>query len=92
MSVFGLFSRKKTANVARERLQILLAHERIGGGSSDLLAKLREEVLAAIAKHIDVDPSRVNVSMKKEDDVSIIEIDVEVPDEELPRLRVAAGR
>ena len=92
MSVFGLFSRKKTANVARERLQILLAHERIGGGSSDLLAKLREDVLAAIAKHIDVDPSRVNVSMKKEDDVSIIEIDVEVPDEELPRLRVAAGR
>jgi cell division topological specificity factor len=92
MSVFGLFSRKKTANVARERLQILLAHERIGGGSSDLLAKLREEVLAAIAKHVDVDPSRVNVSMKKEDDVSIIEIDVEVPDEELPRLRVAAGR
>jgi cell division topological specificity factor len=92
MSVFGLFARKKTANVARERLQILLAHERIGGGSSDLLAKLREEVLAAIAKHIDVDPSRVNVSMKKEDDVSIIEIDVEVPDEELPRLRVAAGR
>ncbi len=92
MSVFGLFSRKKTANVARERLQILLAHERAGGGSSDLLAKLREEVLAAIAKHVDVDPSRVNVSMKKEDDVSIIEIDVEVPDEELPRLRVAAGR
>jgi cell division topological specificity factor len=92
MSVFGLFSRKKTANVARERLQILLAHERTGGGSSDLLAKLREEVLAAIAKHVDVDPSKVNVSMKKEDDVSIIEIDVEVPDEELPRLRVAAGR
>lgn len=92
MSVFGLFARKKTASVARDRLQILLAHERTGGGSSDLLVKLREEVLAAIAKHVDVDPDKVNVSMKKEDDVSIIEIDLEVPDAKLPRLRAAAGR
>lgn len=92
MSVFGLFSRKKSASAARDRLQILLAHERTGGGSTELLVKLREEVLAAIAKHVDVDPDKVNVSMTKEDDVSIIEIDLEVPDADLPRLRVAAGR
>ena len=93
MSFRSLFSRReKSAAIARERLQILLTHERAGGASSDLLARLREEVLAAIAKHVDVDPEKVQVSMKKQDDASIIAIDVEVPDTKLPRLRVAGSR
>lgn len=93
MSLFGLFPRKKTASAARDRLQILLAHERTGGGgSSELLAKLREEVLAAIAKHVSVDETRVNVSMKNEDEMSIIEIDLEIPHADLPRLRLAGSR
>lgn len=94
MSFRSLFPRrdKKSAAIARERLQILLTHERAGGASSDLLARLREEVLAAIAKHVDVDPGKVEVSMKKQHDVSIIEIEVEVPDTPLPRLRVAGSR
>jgi len=93
MSVFGLFARKKkTASAARDRLQILLAHERVGGGSSELLAKLREEVLAAVAKHVAIDETRLNVSMKKEEDMSIIEIDLEIPDTQLPKLKLAASR
>ena len=89
----SLFGRRETsAAKARERLQILLAHERAGGGSSDLLARLREDVLAVIARHVEIDPEKVQVSMTKQDDVSIIEIDVEVPDTSLPRLRVAGSR
>ena len=93
MSFRSLFGRRDTsAAKARERLQILLAHERAGGGSSDLLARLREDVLAVVARHIDLDPDKVQVSVTKQDDVSIIEIDVEVPATSLPRLRVAGSR
>ena len=64
---------------ARERLQILLAHERSSRGQSDLLANLRDEILAVVTKHINVDPDQVRVTMDRGDTVSTLEIDVEVP-------------
>jgi cell division topological specificity factor len=51
MSLFSLF-RRGTAPIARERLQVLLAHERIARGKTDLLAVLREEIVAVIARHV----------------------------------------
>jgi cell division topological specificity factor len=85
MNLRNLFARRETAHAARDRLQILLAHERTGNrGASDLIITLREEILAAISKHVQVDQTKVNVNMKREDDMSIIEIDFEVPDPALP--------
>jgi len=55
MSLFSLF-RRGTAPVARERLQVLLAHERIARGKADLLNVLREEILAVIARHVLFEP------------------------------------
>ena len=79
MSFFKLFSRRSSAPVARERLQILLAHERISTGQSDLVAILREEILAVIAKHIQVDSDMVKVTMERGDAVSTLEVDIEIP-------------
>ncbi|MDB5651571.1 MAG: minE [Hyphomicrobiales bacterium] len=79
MSIFSLFNRRSSAPVARERLQILLAHERGTNCNSDLIALLQKEVLAAIAKHIDVDPDKVQIKMERREDVSLLEIDVEIP-------------
>ena len=79
MSVFGLFQRRGSAPVARERLQILLAHERSSHGQSDLLANLRDEILAVVAKHINVDHDQVRVKMERGDKVSTLDIDIEVP-------------
>ena len=81
MSVFNLFRRRGTAPVARERLQILLAHERSTRGQPDLLAVLREEILAAIAKHVNVDQDRLIVRMDRGATVSTLEIDLELPNE-----------
>ncbi|EEF21847.1 Cell division topological specificity factor, putative [Ricinus communis] len=64
--------------MARERLQILLAHERASIGS-DLVSVLREEILAVIAKHVQVDRDKVQVKMDRDKDVSMLEIDVEIP-------------
>ena len=79
MSLFNLFRRQGSAPVARERLQILLAHERSRRGQPDLLAILREEILAAIAKHVAVDQDCVVVRMDRGSTVSTLEIDVELP-------------
>ena len=79
MSMFGLFKRRGSAPVARERLQILLAHERGLRGASDLLAILREEILAVIEKHVTIERDNVHIKMDRGDSVSMLEIDVEIP-------------
>jgi cell division topological specificity factor len=79
MSIFRFFSKEASAPAARERLQVLLAHERASTGHSDLVALLREEILAVIAKHIKVDRDMVNVKMDRGDQVSTLEVDVEIP-------------
>ena len=79
MSLFNLWSRRGSAPVARDRLQILLAHERALIGQTDLVAILREEILAVISRHITVEADRVTVKMNRGDTVSTLEIDIEVP-------------
>ena len=79
MNVFNFFRRRGSAPVARERLQILLAHERKTSGQPDLLNILREEILAVVAKHISLEPDRVHIKMDRGDPVSILEVDIEIP-------------
>ncbi|MEM8551941.1 MAG: cell division topological specificity factor MinE [Pseudomonadota bacterium] len=79
MSLFEFFRSKRSAPVARERLQIILAHERAAVGNADLLATLREEILAVIAKHMTIERDKVNVTMDRGDDVSLLEVNVELP-------------
>ena len=80
MSFFDLFMRKRSAPVARERLQLLLAHERVLNGRADLVAVLQEEILAVIAKHIPIDRDKVNVKLDRGSQVSTLEIDIEMPE------------
>ncbi|SDR33775.1 cell division topological specificity factor MinE [Rhizobiales bacterium GAS191] len=78
MNLFGIFGRRGSAPVARERLQILLAHERNGGCNSDLIAVLHKEVLEAISKHVHIDPDKVDVKMHRREAMSLLEIDIEI--------------
>jgi cell division topological specificity factor len=80
MKLLRLFSgRNASAPVARERLQILLAHERGLLGQPDLLVTLREEILAVVSKHVTLDPDKVIVRMDRGKTVSTLEVDIEVP-------------
>ena len=76
--------------MARERLQILLAHERASAGQEGLVAKLREEILAVIAKHVTVDRDKVQVKLEHEGETSILEIEVEMPAMPQPRIALRA--
>lgn len=79
MSFFKRPSNGSTAPVARERLQILLAHERAVLGKSDLIAILRDEILAVITRHVPVDSEAITVKMERGDAVSTLEVEVEIP-------------
>jgi cell division topological specificity factor len=79
MNFFNLFRKQPTAPIARDRLQILLSHERTIAGGSDLVAILREEILAVIKKHVQVDSEKVQVKMDRGESVSMLEVDIEIP-------------
>lgn len=82
-----LFGRKKTtANVAKERLQIILAHERAShdtnptGDSPSWLPLLQQELVAVIAKYIKIDKEDLKVHLEKRDNLELLEINVTLPD------------
>jgi cell division topological specificity factor len=80
VKLLSFFKRPASAGVARERLQILLAHERVVLGSkSNLVAQLREEILAVIAKHISIDRDKVRVKMDHKDAITTLAVDIEFP-------------
>jgi cell division topological specificity factor len=88
-SIFDLFKRRPTAPLARERLQILLAHERASAGQEGLVAILREEILAVIAKHVSVERDKVQVKLEREGEMSTLEIDIEMPTLAIKPVRMA---
>jgi cell division topological specificity factor len=79
---FLLGEKKKTASVAKERLQIILAHERSGRGSTraDYLPQLQQELLAVISKYVKIGPEDIRVSLEKQDDLEVLEVKIELPD------------
>ncbi len=80
MSLLNMLRRRtSSAPVARERLQILLAHERGLRSQPDLLGVLREEILAVVARHVEFDPDKVTVRLDRGQSVSTLEVDIEVP-------------
>jgi cell division topological specificity factor len=91
-SIFQLFRKRATsAPLARERLQILLSHERAAVGGSDIVAMLQEEIIAVIRKHLPVDRDKVVVKLERGEAMSLLEIDVEMPSfPERPRLAASA--
>jgi cell division topological specificity factor len=92
MSLFAFLKSRGTAPVARERLQILLAYERVALGPRDLIAILRDELLATIARHVEIDPDKLLVRMDHSGDVSTLEIDVEIPSAAIVSMATRADR
>ena len=77
----SFFKKRSSAPIARDRLQILLAHERIsiGDGKDDLLAQLHREIMEVIKRHVAIDQDKVQIKLDRQANCSLLEIDVEVP-------------
>jgi cell division topological specificity factor len=84
MSFFSFFAgeKKKSANVAKERLSFILAHERSGRNASepDYLPALQKELIAVISKYIKIDPKDIKVHMDRQDNLEVLEVKIELPD------------
>ena len=79
---FFLGEKKKTASVAKERLQIILAHERSGRGGSraDYLPQLQRELVAVISKYVKISADDIKVSLERQDNFEVLEVKIELPD------------
>jgi cell division topological specificity factor len=83
MSLLSLLlgEKKKTASVAKERLQIILAHERNGRTRSpDYLPDLQRELLAVISKYVSINPADIKVQLDRQDNLEVLEVKIELPE------------
>ncbi len=77
---FFLGEKKKSASVAKERLQIILAHERNGPGRpADYLPQLQRELLEVISRYVKVEPKDIKVHLERQDDLEVLEVKIEMP-------------
>ncbi len=79
MNILSIFGRRKSASAARERLQVLLAHERASIGGTDLVEILRKEIMAVLSKHVKIDGRKVHVKMERGAKVSTLAVDIQIP-------------
>ncbi len=89
---FNLLPRKNSsASKAKERLQILLAHERGDAGNTDpeFLAKLQKEIIEVVKRHMEIDGEAVEIKLDRGEDISSLEINIEMPG--ASKLRTAKG-
>ncbi|MBA3060017.1 MAG: cell division topological specificity factor MinE [Gammaproteobacteria bacterium] len=84
MSFFSFFAgeKKKSASVARERLQIILAHERSGRNAAepDYLPALQRELMAVISKYVKINLADIKVNLERQDNLEVLEVKIELPD------------
>ncbi|NRQ41322.1 cell division topological specificity factor MinE [Rheinheimera sp. YQF-2] len=84
MSLLDYFrsTKKSSANTAKERLQIIVAHERRRRNSPDYLPQLERDILEVIRKYVDISPEDIAVTLEQRDDeLSVLELNVTFPDE-----------
>ncbi len=74
-------SRQPSAAIAKERLQILVAHERAERNKPDYLPMLQKELLEVIRKYVNVDQNDISVTMEQDENREILELNIVLPDE-----------
>ncbi|OON40487.1 cell division topological specificity factor MinE [Izhakiella australiensis] len=84
---FFLSRKKNTANIAKERLQIIVAERRRGDMEPHYLPQLKKDLLEVICRYVKIDPEMLTVKLdQNDDDISILELNVTLPEtEETPK-------
>jgi cell division topological specificity factor len=85
MGLLSYFKSKKpntTATVARERLQILVAHDRAGCNAPSYLPQLQRDILKVLRKYVAVEPGAVNVNVERDENHEVLELNIILPEEE----------
>ena len=94
MTLFGFFRRSSlpsSAETAKDRLQILLAHERQDRSQPEYLPLLQRDILDVIRKYMDVTSENVEVRLQRGERMSTLEIGIELPAPRLTRKTASAA-
>ena len=76
-----LGQRKTSAKVAKERLQIILAHERTGRRRQPgYLSSLQRELVEVVCKYIKIDPKDIKVNLERQQNLDVLEVKIELPE------------
>lgn len=83
MSLLDYFrtSKPSTASVAKERLQILVAHERASRNQPSYLPQLQQELLTVIRKYVNVSQDAITVNFEQDGNQETLELNIVLPDE-----------
>lgn len=83
MSLLDYFrsTKPRSASLAKERLQILVAHERASRNQPSYLPKLQEELLAVIRKYVNVEQDAISMNFEQDDDQEVLELNIILPDD-----------
>ena len=83
MGLFDYFraSRRNSANVAKERLQIIVAHERSQRNRPSYLPLMQKEILEVIRKYVPISQQDISINLDREEDCEILELNVVLPDQ-----------
>ncbi len=74
--------KESSASVAKERLRILVAHERMSRANHDFLPAMQKDILEVVQKYIEVAQEHINIRLDSEGDYSILEVNVQLPEGE----------
>ncbi len=74
-------SRRNSASVAKERLQIIVSHERAERGGPDYLPMLRQELLEVVRRYVTVDPDAVRVEVERDGPHEVLELNITLPEQ-----------
>ncbi|WP_028471083.1 cell division topological specificity factor MinE [Neptunomonas japonica] len=83
MSIFNYFLKKEkkaSASVAKERLQIIVAHERNKRQQPDYLPLMQQEIIDVIRKYVNIENDQVSVQLDNNDDCSVLELNITLPE------------
>ena len=83
MSLLSLLfgNKPKTAAMAKERLQLIIAHERNGlSGKKDFLPEMQKVLIAVISKYVAINPDDIKVSLEKQGNYEVLEVNIVLPE------------
>jgi cell division topological specificity factor len=93
MSLLDYFriSRRNSAAIAKERLQILVAHERAERNRPSYLPMMQKELLEVVQKYVDVDQNAITINVEKDDRHEILELNILLPEDQPQPRKVGRG-
>ena len=69
---------RHSAAIAKERLKIVLAHERAGSHAPDFLPRLQKELIDVVGRYVDIRDDMIRVNLGKAGETSLLEINIEI--------------